>query len=129
MYDRTHEQVVATEVHPTRKEFTDMGLNVIPVTTSSPETAVAELSEGIPAAIEAMKETDPNLKNSIFWITSSTSVFSNIATINRFSENVPLLSSIPNAVTEGDDSAVLAIGIDRRNNAHLLVNRTNHFPY
>jgi putative ABC transport system substrate-binding protein len=29
------------------------------------------------------------------------------------------LSSIPNAVTEGEDSAVLAIGIDRRNNAHL----------
>ena len=73
----------------------------------------------MPEAIKDIEAADPSLENSLLWITSSTAAFAQIATINEFSGKIPVLGSVPNIVKEGDNSAVLAIGIDRRNNAHL----------
>ena len=95
------------------------GIEVIEVSVSSRNSAVEELHETLPVAMESLENIDPGLDNSLFWITSSTAIFSNVATINEYTAQVPVLGSIPNVVSEGDDSAVLAIGIDRRNNAHL----------
>ena len=119
LYNSNHVQVMATEVVPVQEEFGELGVKVIDVAVSSMETARDELRLGIPAAIAEMKKTDPDLSNSVFWVTSSTAVFSNMDILSNCCQAVPVLSSIPNAVTEGEDSAVLAIGIDRRNNAHL----------
>jgi putative ABC transport system substrate-binding protein len=119
LYDRNHAQVMATEVVPTQKAFKELGINVVDIAVTSEETAREELAETIPKAIAKMRKTDPNLDNSVLWVTSSTAVFSNLSTVNQYCGSLPVLSSIPNAVTEGDDSAVIAIGIDRRNNAHL----------
>jgi len=119
MFNNNHEQVMAVEVEPAKREFLKYGLNVIEVAVDSKSTAKETLAERIPIAIAEMRKSDTMLRNSVFWITSSTAVFSQIATINRYSGDVPVLGSVPNIVSEGDDSAVLAIGIDRRNNARL----------
>lgn len=119
MYNRNHKQVMATEVVPARKNFTEKNYRVLDVVVDSPDSAVNMLSQAIPKAIKQMKQTDPDLSKSVFWITSSTSIFSNMETVVKYTEKVPVVSSVPNAVKEGDASAVLAIGIDRRNNAHL----------
>ena len=39
--------------------------------------------------------------------------------VREHSSVIPVVSTNPNAVREGADSAAVAIGIDRRNNAHL----------
>jgi putative ABC transport system substrate-binding protein len=119
MYDENHKQVVATEVVPAKQEFLKNRLNVIDVAVQSSDTAKETLSRIMPDVIRRMRESDPTLQKSVFWITSATSVFSEIETINRHADKVPVVSSIPNVVQAGDNSAVLAIGIDRRNNAHL----------
>jgi putative ABC transport system substrate-binding protein len=119
LYDRNHVQVMATEVVPAQQTFRDIGVNVIDITVDSSETARWELVEKLPKAIAEMRETDPDLSDSVFWLTSSTSIFSNMDLVSGYCKPVPVLSSIPNAVTEGEESAVIAIGIDRRNNAHL----------
>ena len=119
LYNRNHVQVMATEVIPAQKIFRDIGLHVVDIAVDSTETARQELRERLPEAVVEMKKTDPDLSKSVFWVTSSTAVFSNMDIVSEYCEPVPVLSSIPNAVTEGEDSAVLAIGIDRRNNAHL----------
>jgi putative ABC transport system substrate-binding protein len=119
LYNSNHVQVMATEVVPVQETLGKLGVRVIDIAVSSRETAREELMLGIPEAIARMKETDPDLANSVFWVTSSTAVFSNMDILSNYCEAVPVLSSIPNAVTEGENSAVIAIGIDRRNNAHL----------
>ena len=119
LYNRNHVQVMATEVTPAQGAFRDIGVDVIDIAVDSSETARQELIQRIPEAVAEMKKSDPDLSKSVFWVTSSTAVFSNMDIVSEYCEAVPVLSSIPNAVTEGEDSAVLAIGIDRRNNAHL----------
>ncbi len=119
LYDRNHAQVVATEVIPTQEQLRQMNIKVINVEVTSKETAVEELRKQILEAIITMRQTDADLKHSVFWVTSSTLVFSNMATVATTAGKVPVLGSIPNIVTDNADSAVMAIGIDRRNNAHL----------
>ena len=84
-----------------------------------PETAKTELAELVKSAVTTMRKSDPTLNNSLFWITGSTVVFNEIATINQHSDRVPVLSVVPEVVQAGDDSALLSIGISFESNAHL----------
>ena len=119
MYHKHHKQVMITEVLPAQKEFTNRQLQVVDIAVESPTTSKEELTRLMPQAIEAMRQTDPELQNSIFWVTSATAVFDQIETISQNSGKVPVIGTVPNMVNKGDHSAVLAIGIDRRNNAYL----------
>ncbi len=117
MYDRNHKQVMATEVLPTRSALDAEGIRIVDVAVNGPDDAANELQKRIPQAIETLRTLDPTLNNVLFWMTSSTAVFSNIKTVNAYSETIPVVASIPNACVGGNDSAVLGIGIDRRSNA------------
>ena len=119
MYSLDNEQTIATEVMPAKKAMAEHGIIPVDVLVESADTATWDLVQHIPSAIQIMQQHDPELHESIFWITGSTAVFTHIKLINQFTGNIPVLSSISNVVTEGDDSALLAIGIDRRNNALL----------
>jgi len=70
-------------------------------------------------AVDQMRASDPALDRSLFWITGSTAVFKEIATINAHAGRVPVVSAVPEVVQEGDDSAVLSIGISFESNANL----------
>jgi len=119
LYNSNHREVMLTEVVPAHKIFIKHELKVYDVAVKSHETSKETLSQTLPKVIAEMRKSDPDLSKSIFWLTSSTAIFSQIKTINQYSENIPVISSSPNVVKKGSDSAVLAIGIDRRNNAHM----------
>ena len=85
----------------------------------SPAKAREELAQIIPDLLRKMRITDPDLSKSAFLITGSTSVFREIRVINENADRVPVVSIIPEIVTEGADTAVLAIGIGFASNAHL----------
>jgi putative ABC transport system substrate-binding protein len=119
LYDRNHSQVVATEVMPTQEKLHQMKVTVIDIVVSSKETASDELRKNMAVALALMQKTDAKLEHSVFWVTSSTLVFSNMTTVAQAAGKVPVLGSIPNIVTGKEDSAAMAIGIDRRNNAYL----------
>ncbi|WP_157964636.1 ABC transporter substrate-binding protein [Algibacillus agarilyticus] len=119
IYNNTHNAVLQTEVLPMKKTFKKMGIEIIDIEVSSRETAKTELQQQFPSAIKQLQNIDTDLNDTLFWLTSSTAAFSEIATINQFAQNIPVIGSIPNIVKPGDNSAVLGIGIDRRNNALL----------
>jgi putative ABC transport system substrate-binding protein len=58
-----------------------------------------------------MKEVDPSLRQSILWVTASTSVLNEIHTVNQLAGRIPVLSVFPDLVDGRADSAVLSIGV------------------
>jgi ABC-type uncharacterized transport system substrate-binding protein len=130
LYNKQHKQVMKTEIIPTIEVFSKRRIRVIEVfvdVNPSDEVYIKEaavaLSKKVPAAITQMKAYDKELKDSIFWVSSCTSIFDNLETINRYSGHVPVLGSNPTMVkSNGKKSAVIAIGIDRRSNARLAAN-------
>ncbi len=110
---------VETQARPIAEFAKQRGLQVLYLSVTRPETAKTELAELVKSAVATMRKSDPTLNNSLFWITGSTVVFNEIATINQHSDRVPVLSVVPEVVQAGDDSALLSIGISFESNAHL----------
>jgi len=110
---------VETQAKPLAEYVRPFGIQVLNIGVDDPENAKQELDDKVQKAVNKMRKSDPLLNNSILWITGSTAVFREIKTINEFSDRVPVLSVVPNVVKEGDDSAVMAIGITFESNAQL----------
>ncbi|MEO0620135.1 MAG: hypothetical protein AAFZ01_12765, partial [Pseudomonadota bacterium] len=95
------------------------GIRVLRLEVKKTENARAELAKLVRNGVSTMRKNDINLERSVFWITGSTSVFREIATINDHSDRVPVMSVVPEVVKKGDQSAALSIGISFDSNAHL----------
>lgn len=119
LYAEQNTSSVQTQYKPMIDPAQKMGVSIIGVGVKDRTQAAKELRTLIPAAIAQMKESDPALQNSVFWITGSTSVFQEIALINSYTKNIPVLSAVTDVVQPGLDSAVLSIGIGFDTNAHL----------
>jgi putative ABC transport system substrate-binding protein len=85
----------------------------------TPANARAELKTLVADAVRVMKRSDPGLANSVFWVTGSTSVFTEIDVINEQADRVPVISAVPEVVRPGNDSAALSIGVSFESNGHL----------
>lgn len=119
LVDLKNVSAVQTQAEPLAKFARQRGIQVHMIGVKDPEQAKNELAQLVPSAVTAMRKSDPTLSNSIFWITGSTAVFREIATINRHADRVPVLSVVPEVVRPGDDSAVLSVGVSFESNAHL----------
>ncbi len=110
---------VQTQAKPIADYARSRGIRVLNVAVEDPKHAGEELAYKVRDAVRTMRKNDPTLDNSLFWITGSTAVFREIRAINANSDRVPVLSVVPDVVKEGEDSAVLSIGISFQSNAHL----------
>ncbi len=119
LVDSQNVSAVETQAKPIAEFARQRGLQVLELAIQDPKNAKEELAELVKSAVATMRKSDPTLSNSLFWITGSTSVFREIATINAHSDRVPVLSVVPEVVKGGSDSAVLSIGISFESNAHL----------
>ena len=119
LVDSKNVSAVQTQAEPIAKYARLHGIGVVTVAVQDPKTAREELARLIPDAVRTMRKTDPNLTRSLFWLTGSTSVFKEIHTINENVGRVPVVSVVPEIVTEGADTAALGIGISFESNAHL----------
>ena len=119
LVDGANVSAVETQAKPMAQYAKQRGIQVLDLAIQDPKNAKAELAELVKSAVALMRKSDPTLSQSILWITGSTSVFGEIATINENSDRVPVLSVAPEVVKAGDDSAALAIGISFESNAHL----------
>jgi putative ABC transport system substrate-binding protein len=118
LYSFENASAIATQLKPLAAYARRQGMGVQEVGVNDAQAA-AQLAERIPAAIAEMRRTDPDLRDTIFWVTGSTSVFTEIATINRVAGSIPVISAVPDIVSDGDDSAVLSIGIGFDTNAQF----------
>jgi putative ABC transport system substrate-binding protein len=119
LVDAKNASAVETQARPLAEALGRQGVSVLDVAVTDPLQARQQLIGLVPQAVAQMRQTDPDLAHSLFWITGSTSVFAEIATITAQSGRVPVLSAVPEVVQAGRDSAVLSIGVSFESNARL----------
>ena len=119
LVDANNVSAVQTQATPAREYLRARGVRVIDVAVQNPSRVKQELAAQVRDAVNTMRKNDVELTNSLFWITGSTLLFTEMATVNEHSFRVPVLSTVIDVVQEGDDSAVLAVGISFESNAHL----------
>ena len=119
LVDRKNISAVQTQAEPVAQYLKEKGVQVIWGSVQNPAKAREELTKIIPDAVRAMRQTDPDLSKSLFWVTGSTSVFREIRTINQHADRVPVVSVVPEIVTKGSETAVLAIGVSFESNGRL----------
>jgi len=119
LVDARNVSAIETQSRPLIAAAKAAGIDAFEVRVERPEEAAAELTTVMPEAVARLRTKDPDLAHSVFWITGSTSVFTEMATINAHADRVPVLSVVPEVVQEGEDSAVLSIGVSFESNAQL----------
>jgi putative ABC transport system substrate-binding protein len=118
LVDANNISAVQTQAMPAADFLKTRGVRVLDVAVKNPAKVKEELAAGVRESVNTMRKNDVDLSNSLFWITGSTLLFSEIATINQHSFRVPVLSTVTEVVQSGDDSAVLSVGISFESNAH-----------
>ncbi|MEL7544300.1 MAG: ABC transporter substrate binding protein [Pseudomonadota bacterium] len=119
LVDSNNVSAMETQARPMAATARSKGIRVLRLEVKETENARAELAKLVRNGVSTMRKNDINLERSVFWITGSTSVFREIATINNHSDRVPVMSVVPEVVKKGDESAALSIGISFDSNAHL----------
>lgn len=119
LVDGKNVSAVQTQAAPIAAYAGRRGTHVIWGMVQDPNRARTELAQIVSGAVETMRKSDPDLVKSLFWVTGSTSVFGEIQTINKYADRVPVIGAVPEIVTAGTDTAVLAIGISFESNANL----------
>ena len=119
LVDMKNISAVQTQAQPVADYLKEKGVTVIWGSVRNPEKAREELAKIVPDAVTEMRKTDPDLSRSLFWITGSTSVFKEMRTINQYADRVPVVSVVPEIVTKGSETAVLAIGVSFESNGRL----------
>ncbi len=119
LVDNKNISAVQTQAEPIAAYAKERGIQVIWAAIDNPAKAKDELVPVVKNAVAMMRKNDPDLTKSLFWLTGSTSVFLEVATVNEHSDRVPVVSVVPEIVKAGKDTAALAIGISFESNAHL----------
>jgi putative tryptophan/tyrosine transport system substrate-binding protein len=119
LVDSRNISAIETQSKPVVDYVRSRGVRTLELAVQNPANAREELERLVKDATAQMQRNDPDLTNSIYWVTGSTSVFREIATINANSGRAAVVSVVPEIVKGGDDSAVLSIGISFESNAHL----------
>jgi putative tryptophan/tyrosine transport system substrate-binding protein len=119
LVDSRNVSAIETQSKPVVDYAKARGIRVLELAVQNPANAKAELEKLVEAATAQMTRNDPDLSNSLFWVTGSTSVFKEIKTINEKASRAAVVSVVPDIVQGGDNSAVLSIGISFESNAHL----------
>ncbi|MFN3261791.1 MAG: ABC transporter substrate binding protein [Pikeienuella sp.] len=117
--DESNVSAVETQARPIAAALREIGVETADVVVAGAETARSDLERLLPAALERLRAADPELDDSLIWITGATAVFAEIGTINRLSGSVPVLSVAPEVVQAGEESAALSIGVSFESNARL----------
>lgn len=118
LVDANNVSAVQTQAEPAKEFLKTRGIRVLDVAVKNPAKVKEELATQVRDAVNTMRKNDVDLSNSLFWITGSTLLFGEIATINEHSFRVPVLSTVTEVVRSGEDSAVLSVGISFESNAH-----------
>jgi putative ABC transport system substrate-binding protein len=119
LVDSRNVSAVETQSRPVIDYLRPRGVRVFDLAVQDPANAKAELERMMRDATAQMMRNDPDLTSSVYWVTGSTSVFREIATINAYAGRAAVLSAVPDVVRGGDDSAMLSIGISFESNAHV----------
>ncbi|ELR67259.1 hypothetical protein C942_02768 [Photobacterium marinum] len=117
LYAKSNTSAYLTQYLPLKEEAEQHGVQVFPI----------EVDEGVRGGslqavmkhqVAAMKATDPELENSLLWLTGSSSLLDRVDDIYTFSDKLPMLTVVPDAVNGSENSALMSVGVSFENNAH-----------
>lgn len=111
VYDRSNQSTVEIEVAAMRRLAAREGFLLLELAVDGKPNARTMLSEQVPRMAQAMRRIDPKARHSLFWLTTSSTVYDELELIDRLSERIPVLGSVREVVREGDASAVMSIGV------------------
>jgi putative tryptophan/tyrosine transport system substrate-binding protein len=118
LVDSNNVSAVQTQSKPAGDFARTRGIRVFDLAIKSTANAKDELARLVRDAVAVMRKNDPELTRSLFWITGSTTVFAEIATINANAFRVPVLSAVTDVVQPGDVTAALSVGVSFESNAY-----------
>lgn len=123
LYDPDHTKVVDAEVDPFVEylESLDMDIGVYKcaIPTLEGEDIKDTIREKLGEAFSYFQGSDPGMNHSVFWLTSSTNIFTELETLSESTRQIPVISSVPDTVGSGLESPLMAIGINRASVAEL----------
>lgn len=112
LYAASNHSAIETQVVPLHDEADAFGLTIHDVSVSDGERLEEELIAGMRRVRREMEKADPGLAASAWIVTGSTSVYQRIDLINGLAGPAPVVSTLPDVVHSGDDSASISIGIN-----------------
>jgi putative tryptophan/tyrosine transport system substrate-binding protein len=118
LVDSNNVSAVQTQSKPAGDFARARGIRVFDLAVKTTANAKEELARLVRDAVAVMRKNDPDLTRSLFWITGSTTVFAEIATINANAFRVPVLSAVTDVVQAGDVTAALSVGVSFESNAY-----------
>jgi putative tryptophan/tyrosine transport system substrate-binding protein len=118
LVDANNLSAVQTQAKPASDFARQRGIRVFDLEVKNTANIKDELGRLVRETVAVMRKNDPELTNSLFWITGSTTVFNEIATINANSFRVPVVSAVTDVVRPGDDTAALSVGVSFESNAY-----------
>ena len=113
LYAASNLSAVETQVAPLHALADTFGLTVHDVAVRDGEPLEEDLVSGMERVRLAMLNSDPGLTASAWVVTGSTSVYQRIGLINGLAGRAPVVSTLPDVVRSGDDSAAVSIGINQ----------------
>ena len=121
LYDPDHTKVVDAEVDPFIEYLSELDISIFRCEIPTlPGVDIKNTIKGkIGEAFEFFEEVDPGLDNSVFWLTSSTNIFTELKTVSETARQIPVISSVPDNVNSSEESPLMAIGINRGSAAEL----------
>ncbi|CAH8188885.1 ABC transporter substrate binding protein [Vibrio aestuarianus] len=117
LYAKSNTSAYLTQFLPLQKEAEKQGVKVFPIEVdeNNPEL---DLQHVMQTTVESMKVNDGNLRQSLLWLTGSSSLLNRLDEVNLYSEQLPLLTAVPDAVNGTQQSALMSVGVGFENNAH-----------
>jgi putative ABC transport system substrate-binding protein len=115
--NRERKLVLKAEIEPLVMACREVGIAVELVEIAGPEGVADQLRASAPRALAKIKAGE----SAAWWVSSSTALHDHVAVLQELAD-LPVLSENPALVcgaTHGKASAMAAIGLDRRNNAHV----------
>lgn len=113
LYATSNLSAIETQVAPLHELADEFGLTVLDVAARDGELLEDDLIDGMGQVRQKMEISDPGLATSAWIVTGSTSVYQRIDVINGLAGRAPVVSTLPDVVRSGDDSAAVSIGINQ----------------
>ena len=117
LYAKTNTSAYLTQYLPLKMEAEKQGVRVFPIEVDETQPGQT-LEESMAAQTQAMRVGDDRFERSLLWLTGSSSLLSRIDEINQYSQRLPLLTAVPDAVNASAQSALMSVGVGFENNAH-----------
>ncbi|MGF1767673.1 hypothetical protein L4D06_09850 [Enterovibrio makurazakiensis] len=117
LYARTNKSAYLTQFLPLKQEAERRGIRVLGFEVDE-SMEDQTLERVMTSEIRALKSQDGNLDKTLLWLTGSSSLLARVDEINGLSQNLPLLTVVPEAVNGNEHSALMSVGVSFVNNAH-----------